>query len=322
MAILLNKKYSLREIARIIKRSISALSDEIKVNSVNGEYDPKKADHKAYTTRKYAKYQAMKIIENRGLWDFVEKKLIEGHSPENIAGRIKRREKHLPSINKDIVYKFLASPYGEQARIQIRKIKQNQKRKRRKKKNKYLNNKNKKTIENRTLFSTNRRRIGHAEADFIVSGRNGKGILLVVVDRKSRAAFLELIINISIANVHIAFQKIKKRFPEMTTITTDNDILLQKYENLEKELDVKIYFCHPYHAWEKGTVENINKEIRKYVPKGDDISKYSSRFIRQIEEKLNNRIMKCLDYFTPQEVLSASRKRKNRLSGFKNKCSD
>lgn len=264
----------------------------------------------------------MKIIENRGLWDFVEKRLIEGHSPENIAGRIKRHEKYLPSINKDIVYKFLTSPYGEQARIQIRKIKQNQRRKRRKKKNKYLNNKNRKTIENRTLFSTNRRRIGHAEADFIVSGRNGKGILLVVVDRKSRMVFLELIINISITNVHIAFQKIKKRFPEITTITTDNDILLQKYENLEKELDVKIYFCHPYHAWEKGTVENVNKQIRKYIPKGDDISKYSSLFIRQIEERLNSRILKCLNYFTPHEVLSASRKRKKRRGVLKTKCSD
>lgn len=305
------KKYSLRDIARSLKRSASVISEEIKLNSVSEIYDPKKAHHKARVRRKYSKYQAMKIIKNRELWDFVEKKLIEGHSPENIAGRIKRKEKYLPDINKDIIYKFIDSPYGERIRIHLRKIKQNQKR-RRKRRNKYLNTKNKKTIENRTLFSTNRRRIGHAEADFIVSGRNGRGILLVVVDRKSRSSFLELIIDISIVNVHIAFRKIKKRFPEMITITTDNDILLQKYESLEKEINVKIYFCHPYHAWEKGSVENVNKQIRKYIPKGDSLSKYSKKFISRIEEKLNNRILKCLNYQTPNEVLSASRKRKKR----------
>lgn len=301
----------MRDIARSLKRSASVISEEIKLNSVSEIYDPKKAHHKARVRRKYSKYQAMKIIKNRELWDFVEKKLIEGHSPENIAGRIKRKEKYLPDINKDIIYKFIDSPYGERIRIHLRKIKQNQKR-RRKRRNKYLNTKNKKTIENRTLFSTNRRRIGHAEADFIVSGRNGRGILLVVVDRKSRSSFLELIIDISIVNVHIAFRKIKKRFPEMITITTDNDILLQKYESLEKEINVKIYFCHPYHAWEKGSVENVNKQIRKYIPKGDSLSKYSKKFISRIEEKLNNRILKCLNYQTPNEVLSASRKRKKR----------
>ena len=53
----------------------------------------------------------------------------------------------------------------------------------------------------------------------------------------------------------------------MRTITTDNDILLQKHKELEKLLGVKIYFCHPYRLWEKGTIENTNGAIRKYIPK-------------------------------------------------------
>ena len=138
-------------------------------------------------------------------------------------------------------------------------------------------------IDKRPQFISKRQRLGDVEADFIVSGKNGKGIILVVADRKTRAIFLERIIKINIVNVHRAFLKIKARFSEMKTITADNDILFQKHKELAKILNVKIYFCHPYHSWEKGTVENINGHIRKYIPKGSDISKYSEYFIKRHE---------------------------------------
>lgn len=83
---------------------------------------------------------------------------------------------------------------------------------------------------------------------------------------------------------------------------------------MEQLLVVKIYFCHPYHSWEKGTVENANRHIRKDIPKGSDISRYSRRFIKAIEEKLNRRILKCLDHRTPDEVVAEHRKRKQRKS--------
>ncbi|QQR54385.1 IS30 family transposase [Candidatus Peregrinibacteria bacterium] len=90
-------------------------------------------------------------------------------------------------------------------------------------------------------------------------------------------------------------------------MTTDNDILFQKHKELEKLLGIKIYFCHPYHSWEKGTVENTNKIIRKDIPKGSDISKYSKAFIQRLEEKLNRRPLKCLNYLTPKEALLVHR---------------
>jgi IS30 family transposase len=100
----------------------------------------------------------------------------------------------------------------------------------------------------------------------------------------------------------------------MKSITTDNDILLRKHKELEELLNVKIYFCNPYSSWQKGSIENSNKHIRKYIPKGSDISKCSKRFIKKIEEKLNNRIMECLNFLTPYEVLTKHRKRKKRRS--------
>lgn len=120
----------------------------------------------------------------------------------------------------------------------------------------------------------------------------------------------------NIKNVHRAFKKIKKRFPEIKTITVDNDLLLKKHKELEKILDVKIYFCDPYSSWQKGSIENANKNIRKYIPKGDDISRYSEYKIKKIEEKLNNRIMECLDFLTPYEVLEKRRKKKKALMRF------
>ena len=150
------------------------------------------------------------------------------------------------------------------------------------------------------------------EADFIESGKTGKGILLVVVDRKSRAVFIEKITKVSIDNVHKSFVRIKQRFSEMKSMTADNDILLQKHKELEKILNVKIYFCNPYHSWEKGTVENINGHIRKYIAKRSDISKYSKQFIKKIEAKLNRRFLKCLNSLTPYEVIERHRKQKKR----------
>lgn len=304
--ILLDKGYSQRAVAKVLDRSNSTISDEIKRGSVRGIYDPLKANHKAYVRRHESKYQAMKIVESRELRDFVEKALYDGQSPGNIAGRIKRREKHLPSIGKDSIYRFIGSVYGR--RIEYARSKKSQRRKGRGKKSKKLEDRV--FIDKRPKVTNERKRLGDAEADFIVSGKGGCGILLTLVDRKIRVSFIEQILNVSIKNVEKSFKNIKKRFPELRTITTDNDILLRHHKRLEKLLDVKIYFCNPYHSWEKGSIENTNKHIRKDIPKGSDISKYSKHFIRNVEKRLNRRFMAITDHETPEESIARLRKRK------------
>ncbi len=147
------------------------------------------------------------------------------------------------------------------------------------------------------------------EADFIVSGRDGHGILLVVVCRKLRVAFLKLIHDVTIDEVHKAFVNIQHRFPEIKTLTLDNDILFKMHKVLEKLLNIKIYFCHPYHSWEKGSVENTNKIIRKFIPKSSDLSRYNHEGIGTIEEYLNDRFMRCLKYKTPAEVIKKHRQK-------------
>lgn len=298
----------MREIAHALERSVSTVSDEIKRNKVKGTYDPKKADLKAYVRRKYAKYQGMKIIGDRNLRTFVEHALRQGRSPESISGRICKREKHLPDISADSIERFLRSVHGRKIEAARNKLKARGQRKHQPKTKKLDG---RKFIDTRPQIISTRQRVGDAEADFIVSGKSGEGHLLTVADRKLRTSFIEKVLPVTIMNVHRAFKRIKRRYPELCTITTDNDLLFQHHKQLERELDVKIYFCHPYHSWEKGTIENVNGVIRKDIPKGADISQYSKCFIRSVEAKLNDRYMECLDSFTPQEALDRYRKRKN-----------
>lgn len=259
--------------------------------------------------RNNVKYQAMKIVEHQTLRDFIETSLFDGQSPGNIAGRIRRREKYLPSIGKDSIYRFIESVYGRK----IESFRNNRKRRKRGRGKKVTSLKDRVFIDKRPKHINDRKRLGDAEADFIVSGKRGRGILLTLADRKTRVSFIEQILNVSIVRVEKAFLNIKKRFPELKTITTDNDILFRHHQRLERLLHVKIYFCNPYHSWEKGTIENTNKQIRKDIPKGSDISKYSKRFIRMIEERLNRRFMEVTNHETPSEALERLRKRKKRF---------
>ena len=254
----------------------------------------------------------MKIAEHNELKKYIDDNLYDDKSPESIAGRIKKHEKGLPKVSKDSIRRYIKSIYGR--RVEYHITQQRRKRKWRKKRLKVTKLEDRVFIDKRPKYIQERRYVGHAEADFLLSGRAGIGIILSLVDRKLRVSFLEQILVVTILNVHLAFQRIKERFPELKSISIDNDVLLQKHKELEKLLKVKVYFCHPYSSWEKGSIENTNKYVRKDIPKGSDISRRSKLFIRKLEDKLNRRYMKVLNYKTPQEMLNEHRKHKKCVS--------
>ena len=255
--------------------------------------------------RKYAKYRGKKIVYHPALREEVDARLMDDQSPQAIARRITHREKHLPAISKNAIYRYIKSVYGR--RIEAHRLRR--KRPWRPKRGHKKSLSERTFIDRRPHYINQRNRIGDVEADFILSGKSGKGILLTVADRRSRVSFIEQILCVTIENVHRAFLRIKARFPEMKTMTTDNDLLFERHQELETLLHIKIYFCHQYHSWEKGTIEHTNGVIRRDIPKGSDISQYSKRFIQKLEAKLNRRPMECLDDRTPQEVLDRYRKR-------------
>jgi transposase, IS30 family len=299
----------------VLGRSPNSISREIKQNSVKGIYDSGKAHHKAtLRSKKSAGFKWKKIVQSKDLKKYVHKKLYENRSPEEVAGRLKYVEKHLPYVSKNSIRNYIKCVHGR--RIEAHRGKIRVKKKRRGTKVSEL--KDRTFIGKRPKIINDRGRVGDLEADFIVSGKDGKGILLTVTDRKIRISFIGKIYPVTIENVHKAFLRIKKKFPELKSISTDNDILLKHHKELEKLLGVKIYFCDPYSSWQKGSIENTNKHIRKYIPKGADISFYSKSFIKKVEDKLNDRYLKVLNYYTPDEKLAQHRKRKNAvaLDGF------
>lgn len=285
--------------------------NEISRNRTKGTYDPDKASHKAYARRKYAKYQGKKIVENGALRTFVEDNLLAGQSPEAIAGRLKAGyEKGMPYVSKDGIYRYLRSVHGRKIEARITK----KKRRTRKRSTRGILD-GRTFIDKRPKHINDRTRVGDAEFDFILSGKAGRGIVLVVVDRKLRVSFLEPIYRVSIAAVHAAAARIKQRYPEWKTGTTDNDLLFARHKELGRELGIRVFFCHPYHSWEKGTIENTNGEVRQDLPKGSNVSKHSKRFFQRIEKKVNDRFMKCLKYRTPNEALQRHRDMKKLRRG-------
>jgi len=300
IALLKGKGYSNRNIAKVLKRSPNTISREITINNVHGKYDPRKAQHKAYVKRKYSKYQGMKIVENGKLRSYVEEKLKEDWSPEEIAGRLKEVDKDIKYASRGAIYKFVYSIYGRLLEQHLRcKGKERKKGKR----TKVTQLENRVFIEKRPQIVEKKQRFGDWEGDFIVSGKSGKGILIVLYERKAMYVVIRRLMFRSCQATNQCLKEMTEGFTCFNSLTIDNDISFRKHEELSELLKAPVYFCHPYHSWEKGGVENINKLIRQYVLKGSDISKYSDDSVREIETKLNNRPRKRLKYKTPLEVM-------------------
>lgn len=295
----LKEEKSYRRIGKLIGRSRNAIRYEVISNSVRGKYHWKKAAHKAYVQRKYSKYQGMKVIEHPPLWKFIVEKLKNDWSPEEISGRIKYEEKQLPYVSAKGIYVFARSVYG---RCVEQFLRYNGKRRKGKGGAKGSGLTERTFISQRPKIIEKRRRFGDWEGDFIVSGKSGKGALLVLVERKSRYVIMRRILTQKCDEVNALIAQILGGFVVFNSLTLDNDIVFQKHKTLSSLMRRPVYFTHPYHSWEKGTVENMNKWIRQYVKKGSDISSYSDEHIHAVEDRLNNRPRKCLKFKTPQEV--------------------
>lgn len=307
--ILKRKGYTQKEIASRVGVTQGAISYELnKKSRKNRLYDSLYAEHKTRVLRRHKRIRGNTIVENRELQRIIDDYLFDDQSPELLSGRIRRYHKDIPYVSGRTVRKYIRSPYGR--RIEAHRNKLHRKRRGKRKIKKMIADK--RMIDKRPKYIKDRKRIGDAEGDFIVSGKTGNGLLFVCADRKSRCSFLEKIYPVSIKCVENAVGRIKKRFPELKTLTFDNDLLFIHHKRLEKKFNIKIYFCHNHSPWEKPLVENRNKIIRRYIPKGSDISGYTRHYIKKLEEKLQRRIMKCLDYRLPKEILEEYRKQKRK----------
>jgi IS30 family transposase len=149
-----------------------------------------------------------------------------------------------------------------------------------------------------------RTEIGHFELDAL-HGKQGSSVMQVKVDRKSRKLFVDLVPSLeaeTYSQALIARMQQSVKAGVLKTILQDNGVEHAAHPHVDASLKTQSYFCHPYCASERGTVENRNKLLRRYLPKGQDFSELPREFIDYIEQQVNSTPMKVLNYKTPDQV--------------------
>jgi IS30 family transposase len=296
--ILLNKKYSIRDIGKVLERSPNSISYEIKNNGTNGIYDPKKAEAKARLSLRMRRFQWSKINKDKELKKYIILGLKNGWNPDEISGRMKKENKTF-YVSKTSIYEWLRTNRGQKY-CKYLYSKRHYKYKRGKKTERVMIP-NRVSIDKRSQGAENRSRYGHWEKDAVCSGKHGKGTLAVIQERKSKYIDAKKVSGFSPDKHNNAIIEMNRN-KKILSLTYDNGIENKKYE----ALNIPSYFCDAYSSWQKGGVENANKMIRKYIPKGTNLSKISQEYINEIISIINNKPRKILGYRTSLEVARTS----------------
>ena len=303
----LRMKQKKKFIAQKLNRDYSVVKREIKRNSGNSlSYIAISAQYYADRRRKNTNKRKLEKFANKNLTEYVEDKLEEGWSPEQIDGRLKERppdelkECRDKTISHESIYDYIYNGEGRFCGLyQKLRRKQYQRKRRFSRKTRHNTIRNRISIHERGKIIDERERIGDWETDSVIF--SGESILSVQVERKSKLCRLHKRDDKTALVSEEALQNSIDSLPSLwLTITRDNGT-----ENvLHHKTKIPSYFCDPYKSWQKGGVENLNGLVREYFPKRSNLDIVSMKQIYLIQEKLNNRPRKCLGYSTPNEVIA------------------
>ena len=299
IAFYLAKKFSLRQIAKQLNRSPSSISDEIKRNSYHNIYTSIKAQDRSDFRKRMARKRH--YLKDKETADYVIEKLKLGWSPEQIDGRLKL-EKGYRVISYECIYQYIYSKINKSKKLwrflPLKRKKRQKKEGRKVSKSKIPNRVSihlrDKSVESRNIF-------GHWEADSVIGQQTKSKIIHTEVERKTR--YLQaIIINSKLAIDTVEIQK--KIFSNLPakTVTMDNGLEFVKHEELNK-MGIKTYFADPYCSGQRGTNENTNGLIRRYLPKKTNFNNLDQAELNDIVWEINNRPKKVLKFNSPFEVL-------------------
>lgn len=300
IAKLIQHRWSIREIARLLRRSPSTISREIKRNrSTQGIYTVSKAQSKTNNRRrKSRKKPQFTKIQFGIVLSLIREKY---YSPEQASNVLKK--KGVLSISHETIYKYIWKNKKEGG-IWYKSLRQSVKRRRKRYNSKDSRGRmsGKRQIEERPIGAINRSRIGHFEVDTVL-GKGSKHCILTLVERKTGYLFIKKLKNRTTAEANKAMiEIIKQEQGKIKTITADNGTEFHQYKEVEKATGVKFFFAKPYHSWERGTNENTNGLIRQFIPKGKSMTRLTPERCLIIEKLINERPRKRYDYLTPQEL--------------------
>jgi len=287
---------SFGKISRTLDRGLSTISEEVNNNGGRKRYWAESAIRKAYWRQYRKKKNCNKVALDGHLSKFVEKKLSAGWSPGSISARL-QVQSGLQYASEKSIRKFIKKRSGLERYLFWHR--NDHKGGPKRKNDIYLADPDRKFIEERPIWAEFE--YGHWEIDFIVSKHNS-WVLLVCVEKWSKIFKLAILPN---RNNGLVNETIRELLSGQTvnTLTVDNDIGFGKWKELEKMLRAQIYFCHPYHSWEKGLVENSNRWLREFIPKKTDLKSVPLEFLNDIEMYFNNKPRECLHGLTAHEIM-------------------
>jgi len=298
------KQYSFRDIAKLINKNHTVVSREVKRNSAqlilyNAELAQRAADRRSKNTNK------RKLDKDELLKEYVIDKLKSDWSPEEIAGRLKN---HPPPeligkyINHESIYQYIyeVDPYlynylRKKHYVRKKKYKRSQK---------MINIPDRVSIHTRSDEVNLRQRFGDWESD-LMEFSNQKNTLSVDYERKS---FMIKIHKLASKEANEKEDALIQTFEDLPnelrkTMTFDNGKENVSHITIKRNYQMETYFCDSYASWQKGGVENMNGLIRQYLPRKTDLTKIPDKYIYLVQEKLNNRPRKTLNYLSPNQII-------------------
>lgn len=302
ISVMLASGLSLRNIAKELGRSVSSISDEIRRNSINGEYKSIAAN--SLSLQRNSQSRRTNPLKSPKVFSLVFDKLREGWSPEQIAGRLKRLNKGKTIICHETIYRYIYSPEGRERGLCEYLVRNH--RKRRPWHGRYLYRRgipDRVSIRLRPEAVNTKRAFGHWEADTVEGKAHKKGIQ-TLLERKTRFYRAKILANIDSEYGVNAQRAILKPYPRKArkSVTFDNGKENYNHLKLKRWLRIETYFCDPNCAWQKGSNEYHNGILRRYIPKKADLTKLTQFELDEIVEEINNQPKKCLGYQTPREA--------------------
>lgn len=269
----------------------SAISQEIARNSVDGIYDFQKAQNLA-ESRKVQRIQS--VLGDRKTINFVRGELEKRRSPEQIAKLAKREG---IEVGKSSIYNYIN---------QNPELKKFRKHRKYRKRSQYQASKHgipdRVSISARPEVANTREEFGHLEIDFVVSPHGSTACILSGRERKTRYPFFIKLENKTELRTTEAIKN-NLLLNWVKSFSTDNDKSFVGHSVIKSLTGIPTYFTSPSAPYEKGAIEQLNKELRVYYPKGTDFSKVSQADLDKVAGNLRTVPMRCLGWMTPQEAL-------------------
>jgi len=301
LAVFRSQGMTLRDIGQRLGRSFSSLSRELRRNHTVSGYYPfaaqKKANHRGRLGHRSPR------LKSAELRLAVEAGLRRGWSPELIRGRLQRTRPDLPSISVESIYQWI---YRERKTLVSYLACQHWHR------HQYRYRRRSKipgriSVRERPPEIQDRSEPGHWETDLLEGRRGSAAAIQVSVERQTRYSQLRWVPNKRAGTSRGALTRMLDTIPPVLrrSITYDNGCENAEHQTLNEDFGLRSYFCEPYHSWEKGTVENTNGLIRRHFPKRMRFDGLPEERIRDVEDWLNDRPRKILQFQTPREAFEA-----------------